>query len=122
MYTCKIQQIKLASFLRYLLMWVKRYVAVSYNLALETFRYNSWIPNFQQSSVLDSQCRTELDECDSSPCLNNGECEDLINAYACNCQPGYTSVNCEDNIDECLSNPCQNNGNCTDAVNRYYFH
>ena len=50
---------------------------------------------------------SEIRECDSHPCLNNGTCadihsglEDLIGSsldqeYACICKPGYTGKNCE---------------------------
>ncbi len=37
----------------------------------------------------------ELDECDSSPCLNGGRCVDRINRYVCDCsETGYEGVNC----------------------------
>ena len=37
----------------------------------------------------------ESDECDSSPCLNNGTCVEQINSYLCGCTEGFTGVNCE---------------------------
>lgn len=33
-------------------------------------------------------CSDQVDECLSSPCLNEGRCIDLVNGYQCNCQPG----------------------------------
>ncbi len=36
----------------------------------------------------------EIDECDSSPCLN-GQCEDQVNGYDCICQPGWTGTLCD---------------------------
>lgn len=33
-------------------------------------------------------CSDQIDECYSSPCLNDGRCIDLVNGYQCNCQPG----------------------------------
>lgn len=33
-------------------------------------------------------CSDQIDECYSSPCLNEGRCIDLVNGYQCNCQPG----------------------------------
>ena len=34
--------------------------------------------------------------CDPNPCQNGGICEDLVNTYLCNCEPGFTGYNCED--------------------------
>jgi hypothetical protein len=38
---------------------------------------------------------TDVDECSSSPCENNGTCMDEINSYSCQCPVGYTGVHCE---------------------------
>ena len=53
------------------------------------------------------------------PCVNGGSCTDLVNAYACQCAPGFSGFNCEINEDECAPNPCQNGGECTDGDNSY---
>ena len=37
----------------------------------------------------------DVDECASSPCQNGGTCVDVVNAYTCNCVPGYTGENCD---------------------------
>ena len=37
----------------------------------------------------------DIDECASSPCQNGGTCIDALNAYTCNCIPGYEGDNCE---------------------------
>ena len=37
----------------------------------------------------------DIDECASAPCQNGGTCVDVINAYICNCAPGYEGENCE---------------------------
>ena len=37
----------------------------------------------------------DIDECASSPCQNGGTCIDSLNAYTCNCIPGYEGDNCE---------------------------
>lgn len=36
-----------------------------------------------------THCETNNDECQSSPCLNNGTCRDLINEFQCLCSPGF---------------------------------
>ncbi|KAJ8276411.1 hypothetical protein COCON_G00081630 [Conger conger] len=35
------------------------------------------------------------DQCESSPCQNEGTCEDGMSSYVCWCQVGYTGKNCE---------------------------
>ncbi len=36
-------------------------------------------------------CESDLDECLSfRPCQNDGQCVDLVNAFRCICQPGFT--------------------------------
>ncbi len=36
----------------------------------------------------------ELKECGSNPC-QSGNCTDLVNAFECTCEPGYTGLVCE---------------------------
>ncbi|XP_026864062.2 coagulation factor IXb [Electrophorus electricus] len=38
---------------------------------------------------------TDGNQCLSSPCLNNGKCEDGMSAYVCWCPPGFHGKNCE---------------------------
>ena len=37
----------------------------------------------------------DIDECESSPCKNNGSCVDGIGSYTCVCSQGYTGEECE---------------------------
>jgi len=37
-----------------------------------------------------ARCDTDVNECADDPCEHNGTCTDLINAFTCNCSPGYT--------------------------------
>ncbi|KAJ7418322.1 Sushi, nidogen and EGF-like domain-containing protein 1 [Willisornis vidua] len=56
----------------------------------------------------------EIDECQSQPCLNGGQCKDYVAAFLCLCEPGYTGHHCELDVDECQSEPCKNSGTCRD--------
>ncbi len=65
-------------------------------------------------------CEVNIDECESTPCQNGGNCIDGINAYECNCDgTGFNGNHCENNIDDCESSPCMHSGNCTDGINAY---
>ncbi|CAH1269015.1 NOTCH2 [Branchiostoma lanceolatum] len=59
-----------------------------------------------------------VDECLSSPCVNNGTCLDRINGYMCQCPVGFGGGLCEQNVNECASNPCLN-GTCIDGIAGY---
>ena len=37
----------------------------------------------------------DIDECESNPCKNGGNCTDGFNSYSCVCPDGYTGINCE---------------------------
>ncbi|MED6278636.1 hypothetical protein CHARACLAT_025961, partial [Characodon lateralis] len=50
--------------------------------------------------------------CEPSPCLNNGQCQDLFNTYNCTCAEGWAGRRCNVLIDTCASRPCVH-GNCT---------
>ncbi|OXB54309.1 hypothetical protein ASZ78_008305 [Callipepla squamata] len=65
------------------------------------------------------KCETEMDECKSSPCHNNGVCKDGIGTFVCHCKPGYSGLLCEKDINECNSSPCLNGGHCVDEKNGY---
>ena len=38
---------------------------------------------------------SDIDECASTPCLNNGRCIDGIASYTCSCSKGFTGFLCE---------------------------
>ncbi|XP_071482117.1 uncharacterized protein [Diadema antillarum] len=59
---------------------------------------------------------TDIDECLSSPCLNNGTCFNEVNQFRCQCMSGWTGTMCEQDINECLNdtlNNCSPNALCT---------
>lgn len=40
--------------------------------------------------VSGSLCEVEVNECVSSPCLNEGVCVDEVNKFTCSCAAGFT--------------------------------
>ncbi|KAH3855953.1 hypothetical protein DPMN_098529 [Dreissena polymorpha] len=40
-------------------------------------------------------CETELNECLSAPCQNNGTCDNTIGSFNCACAQNYTGATCE---------------------------
>ncbi|XP_046552994.1 sushi, von Willebrand factor type A, EGF and pentraxin domain-containing protein 1-like isoform X1 [Haliotis rubra] len=66
------------------------------------------------AGYIGSWCETEVLECVSSPCINNGTCTEGVGNFTCNCSSGYTGIFCELDIDACISSPCQNGGSCRD--------
>ncbi|KAJ8036119.1 Fibropellin-1 [Holothuria leucospilota] len=64
-------------------------------------------------------CNTDIDECESSPCKNNGGCRDHLNYFTCECVRGTSGDRCQVNIDECASHPCQHGSSCIDEINGY---
>ena len=72
---------------------------------------------------------SEVDECASNPCVNNGTCHDGRGDFSCDCIPGYEGKTCADGenfclvlgdfkavleINECERDPCLNGGVCAD--------
>ena len=37
----------------------------------------------------------DIDDCAINPCQNGANCEDGINEYRCECEPGWQGTNCE---------------------------
>ena len=38
---------------------------------------------------------TDIDECASDPCQNDGTCVDQVDSFMCRCQEGYVGDVCE---------------------------
>ena len=75
-----------------------------------------WIVYRSALYVTGVLCQENVNECASSPCLNNGLCIDLPQRFECECQAGFQGTLCEVNIDECRSAPCKNAISCIDKV------
>ena len=39
--------------------------------------------------------KTDIDDCASHPCKNNGTCTDRVNGFNCSCAPGFNGTQCE---------------------------
>ena len=63
-------------------------------------------------TITGKNCEYNINECESTPCKNNGWCIDEVNSYKCVCQYGNTGPHCEENIDFCDPNYCMNNATC----------
>ena len=67
------------------------------------------------SGYTGQNCGTEINECQSQPCLFNGTCEDLVDGFRCQCQKGYMGQQCQAVVRTCLmDNPCGPNGICVE--------
>jgi len=55
-------------------------------------------------------CQFDSRPCQSSPCLNGGNCTDVFTDnstyFTCECQSVYYGANCENTIDLCLNSTC----------------
>jgi len=62
-------------------------------------------------------CESDISECDSDPCQNDGVCDDssMLDHYTCTCPFEYHGINCEkEKTPLCEESPCENDGNCID--------
>ena len=60
-------------------------------------------------SQKEAHISSDFDNCQSSPCQNEGHCSDALDSYMCTCRPGFTGSFCETNIDDCRDHVCVNN-------------
>ena len=40
-------------------------------------------------------CILDINECATTPCMNNATCNNLNNTYSCNCVEGFIGTTCE---------------------------
>ena len=83
-------------------------------------------PCICQEGYTDPNCLSEIDECESLPCVyEQGSCVDRVNAYICECFAGFTGTNCETELNECTDGlsdehtKCLNGGICEDLRNDF---
>lgn len=63
-------------------------------------------------------CETNIDDCVENECKNGSKCVDGVNAYTCDCAPGYRGRFCDEKFEWCSSaalNPCANDAICIPA-------
>ena len=76
----------------------------------------------QNLSTMGGNCDIDVDECRSSPCMNNATCDDSntsavvsMDNFSCTCMHGYANDVCAVDVDECASAPCQSNATCIES-------
>ena len=53
-------------------------------------------PLTRQDEICCNPCSfTDINECSSNPCKNNGTCIDLVGEFKCYCMPGFNGSACE---------------------------
>ncbi|CAH1252946.1 MATN1 [Branchiostoma lanceolatum] len=62
------------------------------NNVIELTDYNALTAAIDQIAA---QVCIDIDECQSQPCQNGGQCINGDNRYDCQCAPGFTGTNCE---------------------------
>jgi EGF-like domain len=81
-------------------MTVASMVACSWQGSISTTRYIVSSVNYAHKLFMASStgptCQSEVNECDSNPCLNGGTCIDRFNGFRCECDSGYIGQNCQD--------------------------
>ena len=66
------------------------------------------------------RCENDINECLTSPCSNNGTCQNNNGNYSCVCLMGFEGVNCGTDTNECNLFPCRNNATCVNTLGNFY--
>ena len=53
------------------------------------------LSNVTVINFLHYHLETDIDDCASHPCNNNGTCTDRVNGYNCSCAPGFNGTQCK---------------------------
>jgi hypothetical protein len=69
-----------------------------------------------------TDCETDIDDCASSPCGQNGQCIDGVNDFSCECHSFWTGEFCDVDINECIQEPCGENSHdqCVNLIGEGY--
>ncbi|KAM7412809.1 hypothetical protein PAMA_020270 [Pampus argenteus] len=65
-------------------------------------------------------CEEDINECEMSPCENEGTCVNTPGGFYCQCQTGFSGPVCSSDVDECLKLKCKNGGTCSPTRNGYH--
>lgn len=77
------------------------------------------------SRWIGQNCREEMNECDSDPCMNGALCHEstIPEQFVCLCPPFYTGNFCHQHYNPCgpLTDPCINNSTCLTLVDGNHY-
>ena len=87
-----------------------------YDQISNTCAHNVTCPSgtvFDDTKGVRQRC-VDIDECQSTSCLNSGTCTNIYGSYTCTCKSPHQGVTCELNNAYCLQNPnaCGDHGAC----------
>ena len=66
----------------------------SFDIAVVSFVVADFI-EYDRLLSLPYLLKTDVDDCGSNPCKNNGTCTDRVNGFNCSCVPGFNGAQCE---------------------------
>ncbi|VDI76200.1 Hypothetical predicted protein [Mytilus galloprovincialis] len=54
------------------------------------------------SGMTGTYCNDDIDECQDTPCSNNGTCENILGSFVCHCPDNSTRKSCDKTLSDCL--------------------
>ncbi|KAK3910026.1 Neurogenic locus Notch protein [Frankliniella fusca] len=70
-----------------------------------------------QPGFTGKRCDMQFRMCGSMPCLNGGDCVDVVDGFTCKCGPGYSGERCEHKVPLCHDKSCRAGQECVDLGN-----